>query len=65
MLRIKINEGESIDRALKRYKRKHKSVKQAKELRDRKQFTKKSVKMREKLKKAQYKEQYIRAHSEI
>lgn len=65
MLKIKVVEGESIDRAIKRYKRKHRNVKQLKEVRDRKHFTKKSVKKREKMKKAQYKEQYLRKDCEL
>lgn len=54
MLIIKIKEGESIDRALKRYKRKHKNLKIVNEIRERKNFTKKSVKRREKIQKAEY-----------
>jgi len=54
MLIIKVKEGESIERALKRYKRKHRNVKVINEIRDRKQYTKKSVKKREKIQKAEY-----------
>lgn len=60
MIKITVKEGENIDRALKRYKRKFKNIKVLQELRDRKQFTKKSVKKRKQLKKAQYKEQFLR-----
>ena len=54
MLIIKVKEGESIERALKRYKRKHRNVKVVNEIRERKQFTKKSVKRREQIQKAEY-----------
>ncbi len=54
MLIIKIKEGEKIDRALKRYKAKYNKTKIGKELRDRKNFKKKSVKRREELSKAIY-----------
>ncbi len=64
MLRILIKEGENIDRALKRYKRKCKNVKLVQEIRGRKQYVKKSVKMREQIKKAQHKARYIREHSD-
>ncbi|NNC70100.1 MAG: 30S ribosomal protein S21 [Flavobacteriaceae bacterium] len=60
MIKITVKEGENIDRALKRYKRKFKNIKVLQELRERKQFTKKSVKKRKQLKKAQYKEQFLR-----
>ncbi|NJK84411.1 MAG: 30S ribosomal protein S21 [Saprospiraceae bacterium] len=46
MLIINVKDGESIDRALKRYKRKHRQVQMAKELRNRKHFTKPSVERR-------------------
>ena len=43
MLIIPVKEGENIDRALKRYKRKFDRTKTMKTLRDRKNFTKPSV----------------------
>jgi len=46
MLIIPVKSGEAIDRALKRFKRKFESTRKMKELRSRKQFTKKSVKRR-------------------
>lgn len=54
MLRIIVKEGENIDRALKRYKRKFRDVKVLRELRDRKQFTKPSVARRAQVQKAAY-----------
>lgn len=54
MLIIPVKDGENIDRALKRFKRKFQQTKAMKTLRDRKQFTKPSVVKRQQLKKAQY-----------
>ena len=64
MLITEVKEGESIDRALKRFKRKYRNVKLLREIRDRQQFTKKSVKKRQIKKKAQYRELYLRANEE-
>ena len=55
MIIIEVKDGESIDRALKRYKRKHHRVGVTKELRSRREFTKPSVKRRHEVLKAQYK----------
>ncbi len=60
MIRITVKEGENIDRALKRYKRKFKNIKVIQELRERKQFTKKSVIRRKQIQNAQYKERMFR-----
>ena len=54
MLIIKVKEGEKIERALKRYKTKYTKTKIGKELRERKNFKKKSVKRRDELNKAIY-----------
>lgn len=54
MLRILVKDGENIDRALKRYKRKFRDVKVLRDLRDRKQFTKPSVARRAQIQKAAY-----------
>lgn len=64
MLKIEVKSGENIDRALKRYKNKVRNVKLIKEIRSRKEYTKKSVKMREQLQKAQYKSKFLRARGE-
>ncbi|MXV39237.1 30S ribosomal protein S21 [Flavobacteriaceae bacterium Ap0902] len=56
MLIIPVKDGESIERALKRYKRKYDKTKTVRELRDRQQFTKPSVKKRQQLIRAQYKQ---------
>lgn len=54
MLIIPIKDGENIDRALKRFKRKFDKTGAMRHLRDRQQFTKPSVKNRQKMLKAQY-----------
>ncbi|MCH2082628.1 MAG: 30S ribosomal protein S21 [Saprospiraceae bacterium] len=54
MLIIERKEGESIDRTLKRYKRKHRDTKLRRELRNRKEYTKPSVKRRNEILKAVY-----------
>lgn len=64
MLIIEVKDNESIDRALKRYKRKFISTKLLRELRDRRHFTKPSVKRRNEMLKARYLE-VKRADEEI
>lgn len=59
MLKIEIREGENIERAIKRYRRKFKSTKVLDELRKRQHYTKKSKKRREEVKKAIYREKYL------
>ncbi|GAB4512636.1 MAG: 30S ribosomal protein S21 [Allomuricauda sp.] len=59
MLKIEVKPGESIERALKRYKRKYRNTKRLDQIRDRQEYTKKSVERRKTLKKAQYKEQFL------
>lgn len=54
MLIIKVKDGEKIDRALKRLKRKFRDTRVLQTLRDKKEFTKPSVLKRQKMKKAQY-----------
>ena len=56
MLIIEVKEGENIDRALKRYKRKFNETGMMKQLRKRREFTKPSVKRRNEVLKAKYKE---------
>lgn len=64
MLIIPVKDGENIDRALKRFKRKFQRTKTMKQLRDRKQFLKPSVRKRQQMIKAQY-VQKIRTTEEI
>jgi small subunit ribosomal protein S21 len=56
MLIIPLKEGENIERALKRYKKKFEKTGVLRELRDRQQFTKPSVKTRQMRLKAAYKQ---------
>ncbi len=54
MLIIEVKENETIDRALKRYKRKFQTTGVMKELRNRKEYKKPSIKRRNELLKAAY-----------
>ncbi|WP_422083962.1 30S ribosomal protein S21 [Ulvibacterium sp.] len=54
MLIIPVKEGENIDRALKRFKRKFDKTGTMRQLRKRQQFTKPSVERRQQIQKAQY-----------
>lgn len=54
MIVIDVKDGESIDKALRRYKNKHRKVQLVNELRARKHFTKDSIKRRETILKAKY-----------
>jgi len=56
MLIINVKSEESIDRALKRYKRKFKSTRTLQEIRNRKNFVKPSVKRRNEIINAEYRE---------
>ncbi|CAI9428946.1 30S ribosomal protein S21 [Candidatus Ornithobacterium hominis] len=56
MLIVPVKDGESIERALKRYKRKYDRTKVLRELRERQQFTKPSVKRRQEILRAAYKQ---------
>lgn len=64
MLKTIVKEGESIERALKRFKRKYKKTKLLQELRERQQFTKPSVQKRKTKQKAAYREVYLRSLEE-
>ncbi len=54
MLIIPVKDGENIDRALKRFKRKFDRTKRMRKLRSKKQFTKPSVEKRAQSIKAKY-----------
>ena len=60
MIVIPVKEGENIERALKRFKRKFEKTGVIKELRDRQAFTKPSIRRRTEVKKAIYIEQLQR-----
>lgn len=54
MLRVIVNEGDKIDRALKQFKRKCNNTKLIQQLRDRREFEKPSAVARKKRLKAEY-----------
>ncbi|MBB4118694.1 small subunit ribosomal protein S21 [Mesonia hippocampi] len=54
MLIVKVKDGEKIERALKRLKRKFKDTKVLQKLREKQHYTKKSVTKRKQLQKAAY-----------
>ena len=56
MLIVPIKEGENIERALKKYKKKFEKTGMMKQLRERQQFTKPSVKNRQTRIKAAYRQ---------
>ena len=59
MIIIPVKEGEQIDRALKRFKKKFLRTGTMKQLRSRKQFTKKSVILREQKLNAAYSQKLL------
>ncbi|MDA7580844.1 MAG: 30S ribosomal protein S21 [Crocinitomicaceae bacterium] len=56
MLIIPVKEGENIERAIKKYKKKFEKTKVMRQLRDRKQFTKPSISKRQEKIRASYKQ---------
>ncbi|TRZ41850.1 30S ribosomal protein S21 [Robertkochia solimangrovi] len=62
MLIINVKQGETIERALKRYRQKVNRTKQIKNLRDNQQFVKKSELRRKEIAKAVYKQEFDRQH---
>jgi len=60
MIIVPVKEGENIERALKKLKRKFEKTGIMRELRDRQKFTKPSVERREEVLKAVYREQMKR-----
>ncbi len=54
MIIVPVKEGENIERALKKFKRKFEKTGVVRELRDRQAFTKFSVRRRDQIKKAIY-----------
>lgn len=56
MIIVPVKEGESIEKALKKFKKKFEKTGVVKQLRERQKFTKPSVKRREVIIKARYKQ---------
>ena len=61
MLVIPVKEGENIERAIKKYKKKFEKTKVMREIRTRKEFIKPSVLRRQEVIKASYKQRMISA----
>ncbi len=61
MLQVQVKEGEGVEKALKKLKKKFEKVGILRELRKRKVFTKPSVVRRETIKRAKYKQRLIEA----
>lgn len=61
MLIIPVKEGENIERAIKKYKKKFEKTKVMRELRDRKEFTKPSVLRRQEKIRAAHKQRITSA----
>jgi small subunit ribosomal protein S21 len=64
MLKIEIQEGENIDRALKRYKRKYRRTKLLEQIKEGQHYVKKSKQRREALQRAEYREKFERENEE-
>ena len=60
MLIVPVKDNEPIERALKKFKKKFEKTGVIRQLRERKQFTKKSVKKREVVQKAAYVQKLLR-----
>ncbi len=56
MIVVPVKEGENIERALKKFKRKFEKTGVIRELRDRQAFTKPSVERRQEIKRAEYRQ---------
>ncbi len=65
MIIVPVKEGDNIERALKRYKRKYEKTGVVKELRNRQKFTKPSVVKREQLRHAIYVQHLRDAEAEM
>ena len=65
MIIVPVKEGESIDRALKKLKRKLEKTGVVKELRERQKFTKPSIKKREEVQRAIYIQQLQAAEADL
>lgn len=65
MIIVPVKEGENIERALKRLKRKFDKIGVSRELRERKKFTKPSVVKREQRQRAIYSEKMRRLNEEM
>lgn len=62
MIKIILEKGESLEKALKRYKYKVIKTKEIEELRARQEYVKKTTLKREQMKKAKYKQQIAQSN---
>lgn len=62
MVKVTVKENESIDRALKRFKKKLEKSGTLKEFRGRQFFVKPSIERRNEIGKAEYRQKYISKH---
>lgn len=62
MLIVKVNDGEPIEKALKKFKRKEQQTRLVKQLRERKVYVKPSVEKRTQMKKAVYANKFRLEH---
>jgi small subunit ribosomal protein S21 len=65
MLIVEVKDNETIDRALKRYKRKFQNTGILREIRRRKEYTKPSIRRRNEVLKSIYREKVKRERGEI
>jgi small subunit ribosomal protein S21 len=65
MIIVQLKDGESIDKALKKYKKKYEKTMIVKELRERQKYTKPSVKRRQEIIRAKYIQQLKRESENI
>jgi small subunit ribosomal protein S21 len=65
MIIVPIKEGENIERALKKFKRKFEKTGAVREMRARKTFVKRSVKRRDEVKRAIYRQQMQRMEESL
>jgi small subunit ribosomal protein S21 len=64
MINVDVKDGESLDRALRRYKKKYEKLGILKEVRKRMYHMPDSVKRREQIKRAKRREQYLNKHQD-
>ena len=64
MLVVQVKEGESLEKALKKFKKKFEKTGVVKELRERQKFTKPSIKRRETVINAVYRQKLQKAEAE-
>lgn len=64
MLKIEVKQGENIERAIKRYRRKYRKTKVLDQIKDKKHFVKNSQQRRETIMKAEYRQKYTEENVE-